>query len=235
MLQLRQAANRAETTGVPAPQIRAVLEQALAREVPPGYIERYLGAAAQAAQAGAPVTAVTNKLLEGLAKGADPQTIAQAATSLTTSLQTARGVVDEAARNGFRSRRPAARLGAMSHVASALQRGATEAQLRELVAAGRQGRRTIEELGAAAEALGELLQRRFPAPGSVRLLVAALERRYRRGDLARVNRALSEAARDGTPAPDELLALATREISRGRKSQDVVRALRRVRAERPGR
>lgn len=234
-LQLRQAASRAEAAGVPASQIRAVLERALAREVPAAYIEQYLGAAARAAQAGVPVTPVTNKVLEGLAKGADPQGIAQTTMSLAASLQRARGVVDEAQRHGLRSRRVTARLGAMQHMATALQRGATEAQLRELVAAGQQGKQTIEELGAAAEALGELLDRRFPASGSVRLMGTALEHRYRRGDLARLSRALAETARDGMPTPDELLAVATQEIGRGRRSQEVVRALRRMRLERAGR
>ncbi|MFO0701258.1 MAG: hypothetical protein U0236_18715 [Nitrospira sp.] len=149
----------------------------------------------KAGEKGLPVDSLANKVKEGLAKGVEPKRIDPVLRQMTSRLESAHEVLEEAKGRGISEGN---RQRALETMAEALARGATVDEVRELSRLSQDGRHkaTQEELAAGAKGLAVMKEGRIPSKDGTALVGEGIKQGYRASELLDLSREVKRRGSD---------------------------------------
>lgn len=170
----------------------------------------------KAGERGLPTESLLNKVREGLAKGVEPKRIDPVLRQMTSRLESAHEVLQEA---GSRGMEEGNRQRAIETMAEALARGTTADEVRELSRLSQDGRHkaTQEELAAGAKGLAVMKEGRVPSKDGTALVGEGMKQGYRASELLDLSR---EVKRRGSDFEEGRASLKTirEQVRRGERS-----------------
>jgi len=170
----------------------------------------------KAGERGLPVESLANKVKEGLAKGIEPKRIDPVLRQMTSRLESAREVLEEAKGRGMAE---GSRQRALETLAEAFTRGATVDEVRELARfaqhEGKQ-RATQEVLAAGAKSLAVMKEGRIPSKDGTALVGEGIKQGYRSSELLDLSREVKRRGSDFEEGRASLKAL-REQVSRGER------------------
>lgn len=175
----------------------------------------------KAAERGLPSEALVNKVKEGLAKGVEPTRIDPVLKQMTSRLESAREVLEEAKSRGMSEGN---RQRALETMAEAFARGATKDEVRELSRLSQDGRHkaTQEELAAGAKGLAVMKEGRIPSKEGTALVGEGIRQGYRASELLDLGREVKRRGSDFEEGRASLQQL-REQVSRGERSDKLFR------------
>lgn len=170
----------------------------------------------KAGERGLPTESLLNKMREGLAKGVEPKRIDPVLREMTSRLESAHEVLEEAKGHGIAEGN---RQRALETLAEAFSRGATVDEVRELGRLSQEGRHkaTQEELAAGAKSLAVMKEGRIPAKDGTALIGEGIKHGYRASELLDLSREVKRRGSDFEEGRASLKAL-REQVSRGERS-----------------
>jgi hypothetical protein len=170
----------------------------------------------KAGERGLPVEFLANKVKEGLAKGIEPKRIDPVLRQMTSRLESAHEVLEEAKGRGMSEGN---RQRALETMAEAFARGATVDEVRELSRLSQDGRHkaTQEELAAGAKGLAVMKEGRIPSKEGTALVSEGIKQGYRSAELLDLSREVKRRGSDFEEGRASLKAL-REQVSRGERS-----------------
>lgn len=170
----------------------------------------------KAGERGLPTESLLNKMREGLAKGVEPRRIDPVLRQMTSRLESAHEVLEEAKGRGIAEGN---RQRAIETMAEALSRGATVDEVRELSRLSQEGRHkaTQEELAAGAKGLAVMKEGRIPSKDGTALVGEGIKQGYRPSELLDLSREVKRRGSDFEEGRASLRAL-REQVSRGERS-----------------
>ena len=170
----------------------------------------------KAGERGLPTESLLNKMREGLAKGVEPKRIDPVLRQMTSRLESAHEVLEEAKGRGMSEGN---RQRAIETMAEALSRGATVDEVRELSRLSQEGRHkaTQEELAAGAKGLAVMKEGRIPSKDGTALVGEGIKQGYRSSELLDLGREVKRRGSDFDEGRASLKAL-REQVSRGERS-----------------
>jgi hypothetical protein len=170
----------------------------------------------KAGERGLPVEPLANKVKEGLAKGIEPRRIDPVLRQMTSRLESAHEVLEEAKGRGMAE---GSRQRALETMAEAFARGATVDEVRELSRLSQEGRHkaTQEELAAGAKSLAVMKEGRIPSKDGTALVGEGIKQGYRPSELLDLSREVKRRGSDFEEGRASLKAL-REQVSRGERS-----------------
>lgn len=170
----------------------------------------------KAGERGLPVEPLANKVKEGLAKGIEPKRIDPVLRQMTSRLESAHEVLEEAKNRGVAEGN---RQRALETMAEAFARGATVDEVRELSRLSQEGRHkaTQEELAAGAKSLAVMKEGRIPSKDGTALVGEGIKQGYRPSELLDLSREVKRRGSDFEEGRASLKAL-REQVSRGERS-----------------
>jgi hypothetical protein len=170
----------------------------------------------KAGERGLPTESLLNKMREGLAKGVEPKRIDPVLRQMTSRLESAHEVLEEAKGLGLSEGN---RQRAIETMAEALSRGATIDEVRELSRLSQEGRHkaTQEELAAGAKGLAVMKEGRIPSKEGTALVGEGIKQGYRSAELLDLSREVKRRGSDFEEGRASLKAL-REQVSRGERS-----------------
>ncbi|HRI38509.1 MAG TPA: hypothetical protein PLO50_08145 [Nitrospira sp.] len=149
----------------------------------------------KAGERGLPTESLLNKVREGLAKGVEPKRIDPVLRQMTSRLESAHEVLQEA---GSRGMEEGNRQRAIETMAEALSRGTTVDEVRELSRLSQDGRHraTQEELAAGAKGLAVMKEGRVPSKDGTALVGEGMKQGYRPSELLDLSREVKRRGSD---------------------------------------
>ena len=170
----------------------------------------------KAGERGLPTESLLNKVREGLAKGVEPKRIDPVLRQMTSRLESAHEVLQEA---GSRGMEEGNRQRAIETMAEALSRGATVDEVRELSRLSQDGRHksTQEELAAGAKGLAVMKEGRIPSKDGTALVGEGMKQGYRASELLDLSREVKRRGSDFEEGRASLKAL-REQVRRGERS-----------------
>lgn len=169
----------------------------------------------KAGERGLPVESLANKVKEGLAKGIDPKRIDPVLRQMTSRLESAHEVLEEAKGRGIAEGN---RQRALETMAEALARGATADEVRELSRLSQEGRHkaTQEELAAGAKSLAVMKEAKISSNDGTALVGEGIKQGYRSSDLLDLGREVKRRGSDFQEGRASLKAL-REQVRRGER------------------
>jgi hypothetical protein len=169
----------------------------------------------QAGERGLPVESLANKVKEGLAKGIDPKRIDPVLRQMTSRLESAHEVLQEAKGRGMAEGN---RQRALETMAEAFARGATADEVRELSRLSQEGRHkaTQEELAAGAKSLAVMKEGKISSNDGTALVGEGIKQGYRSSDLLDLGREVKRRGSDFQEGRASLKAL-REQVRRGER------------------
>jgi hypothetical protein len=170
----------------------------------------------KAGERGLPTESLLNKMREGLAKGVEPKRIDPVLRQMTSRLESAHEVLEEAKGRGIAEGN---RQRALETLAEAFSRGATVDEVRELSRLSQDGRHkaTQEELAAGAKGLAVMKEGRIPSKDGTALVGEGIKQGYRASELLDLSREVKRRGSDFEEGRASLKAL-REQVSRGERS-----------------
>lgn len=170
----------------------------------------------KAGERGLPTESLLNKVREGLAKGVEPKRIDPVLRQMTSRLESAHEVLQEAASRGMEEGN---RQRAIETMAEALSRGTTVDEVRELSRLSQDGRHkaTQEELAAGAKGLAVMKEGRVPSKDGTALVGEGIKQGYRASELLDLSREVKRRGSDFEEGRASLKAL-REQVRRGERS-----------------
>jgi hypothetical protein len=170
----------------------------------------------KAGERGLPTESLLNKMREGLAKGVEPRRIDPVLRQMTSQLESAHEVLEEAKGRGIAEGN---RQRALETLAEAFSRGATVDEVRELSRLSQEGRHkaTQEELAAGAKGLAVMKEGRIPSKDGTALVGEGIKQGYRSSELMDLGREVKRRGSDFEEGRASLKAL-REQVSRGERS-----------------
>lgn len=170
---------------------------------------------------GLPVESLANKVKEGLAKGVEPRRIDSVLRQMTSRLESAHEVLEEAKGRGISEGN---RQRALEIMAEALSRGATVDEVRELSRLSQEGRHkaTQEELAAGAKGLAVMKEGRIPSKEGTALVGEGMKQGYRAAELLDLSREIKRRGSDFEEGRASLQTLRDK-VSKGERSDRLFR------------
>ncbi len=170
----------------------------------------------KAGERGLPTESLLNKMREGLAKGVEPKRIDPVLRQMTSRLESAHEVLEEAKSRGLSEGN---RQRAIETMAEALSRGATVDEVRELSRLSQEGRHktTQEELAAGAKGLAVMKEGRIPSRDGTALVGEGIKQGYRSSELLDLGREVKRRGSDFEEGRASIKAL-REQVSRGERS-----------------
>lgn len=150
----------------------------------------------KAGERGLPVESLANKVKEGLAKGIEPRRIDPVLRQMTSRLESAHEVLQEA---GSRGMEEGNRYRAIETMAEALSRGATVEEVRELARLSQhEGKQkaTQEVLAAGAKSLAVMKEAKISSNDGTALVGEGIKQGYRSSDLLDLGREVKRRGSD---------------------------------------
>lgn len=165
---------------------------------------------------GLPTESLLNKMREGLAKGVEPKRIDPVLRQMTSRLESAHEVLEEAKGRGISEGN---RQRALETLADAFARGATADEVRELSRLSQEGRHkaTQEELAVGAKGLAVMKEGRIPSKDGAALIGEGIKQGYRSSELLDLSREVKRRGSDFEDGRASLKAL-REQVSRGERS-----------------
>lgn len=170
----------------------------------------------KAGERGLPTESLLNKVREGLAKGVEPKRIDPVLRQMTSRLESAHEVLQEA---GSRGMEEGNRQRAIETMAEAFSRGATADEVRELSRLSQDGRHkaTQEELAAGAKSLAVMKEGRVPSKDGAALIGEGMKQGYRASELLDLSREVKRRGADFEEGRASLKAL-REQVRQGERS-----------------
>jgi hypothetical protein len=186
-----------------------------------GEINPLLDQVSKAGERGLPTDSLLNKVKEGLAKGVEPTRIDPVLRQMTSRLESAHEVLDEAKARGMAEGN---RQRALETMAEAFARGATKDEVRELSRLSQDGRHkaTQEELAAGAKGLAVMKEGRIPSKEGTALVGEGIRQGYRSSELLDLGREVKRHASDFEEGRASLQQL-REHVSRGERGDRLFR------------
>jgi len=174
-----------------------------------------------ASERGLPTDSLLNKVKEGLAKGVEPRRIDPVLRQMTSRLESAREVLDEANARGMAEGN---RQRALETMAEAFARGATKNEVRDLARFSQEGRHkaTQEELAAGAKGLAVMKEGKIPSKEGTALVGEGIRQGYRASELLDLSREVKRRGSDFQEGRASLQRL-REQVSRGERSDRLFR------------
>jgi hypothetical protein len=149
----------------------------------------------KAGERGLPTESLLNKVKEGLAKGIEPKRIDPVLQQMTSRLESAHEVLEEAKSRGVAEGN---RQRALETMAEALARGVTKDEVRELSRLSQDSRHTVtqEELAAGAKGLAVMKEGRIPSKEGTALVGEGIRQGYRPSELLDLSREVKRRGSD---------------------------------------
>lgn len=175
----------------------------------------------KAGERGLPVEPLANKVKEGLAKGIEPKRIDPVLRQMTSRLESAHEVLEEAKGRGIGEGN---RQRALETLAEAFARGATVDEVRELSRLSQEGRHkaTQEELAAGAKGLAVMKEGRIPSKDGAALIGEGIKQGYRSSELLDLSREVKRRGSDFEEGRASLQTLRDK-VSKGERSDRLFR------------
>ena len=175
----------------------------------------------KAGERGLPVESLANKVKEGLAKGIEPKRIDPVLRQMTSRLESAHEVLEEAKGRGMAE---GSRQRALETMAEAFARGATVDEVRELSRLSQEGRHkaTQEELAAGAKSLAVMKEGRIPSKDGTVLVGEGIKQGYRSSELLDLGREVKRRGSDFEEGRASLQTLRDK-VSKGERSNRLFR------------
>ncbi|MBK9306231.1 MAG: hypothetical protein IPM58_03890 [Nitrospira sp.] len=175
----------------------------------------------KAGDRGLPVESLANKVKEGLAKGIDPKRIDPVLRQMTSRLESAHEVLEEAKGRGIAEGN---RQRALETMAEAFARGATADEVRELSRLSQEGRHkaTQEELAAGAKGLAVMKEGKIPSKDGTALVGEGIKQGYRASELLDLGREVKRRGSDFKEGRASLQTLRDK-VSKGERSDRLFR------------
>lgn len=169
----------------------------------------------KAGERGLPVESLANKVKEGLAKGIEPKRIDPVLRQMTSRLESAHEVLEEAKSRGIAEGN---RQRALETMAEAFARGATADEVRELSRLSQEGRHkaTQEELAAGAKSLAVMKEGKISSNDGTALVGEGIKQGYRSSDLLDLGREVKRRGSDFQEGRTSLKAL-REQVRRGER------------------
>lgn len=170
----------------------------------------------QAGERGLPVESLANKVKEGLAKGIEPKRIDPVLRQMTSRLESAHEVLQEAKGRGIADGN---RQRALETMAEAFARGATVDEVRELSRLSQEGRHkaTQEDLAAGAKSLATMKEGKISSNDGTALVGEGMKQGYRSSDLLDLGREVKRRGSDFQEGRANLKAI-REQVRRGERS-----------------
>lgn len=170
----------------------------------------------QAGERGLPVESLANKVKEGLAKGIEPKRIDPVLRQMTSRLESAHEVLQEAKGRGIADGN---RQRALETMAEAFARGATVDEVRELSRLSQEGRHkaTQEDLAAGAKSLATMKEGKISSNDGTALVGEGMKQGYRSSDLLDLGREVKRRGSDFQEGRASLKAI-REQVRRGERS-----------------
>lgn len=186
-----------------------------------GEINPLLDQVSKAGERGLPTDSLLNKVKEGLAKGVEPTRIDPVLRQMTSRLESAREVLEEAKARGMAEGN---RQRALETLAEAFARGATKDEVRELSRLSQDDRHkaTQEELAAGAKSLAVMKEGRIPSKEGTALVGEGIRQGYRSSELLDLGREVKRRGSDFEEGRASLQQL-REQVSRGEKGDRLFR------------
>ena len=182
-------------------------------------VDLLLRRADEAASQSLPVEPVTNKIREGLAKGADPQRIDAIVRQMVANLRVSDGLVRELAPSASATERRAA----VVLMAESLDAGVTVDEVRELRGAGgSDGSATPDRVASSAKGLSLIKAARLSGPDGRQVMAEAVRRGYRATELVDLGRDIKRRELDFQSGRASLRAVRAA-IARGDRPEQLFR------------
>ncbi len=184
-------------------------------------INPLLDQVSKAGERGLPTNSLLNKLKEGLAKGVEPTRIDPVLRQMTSRLESAREVLEEAKARGMAEGN---RQRTLETLAEAFTRGATKDEVRELSRLSQDDRHkaTQEELAAGAKSLAVMKEGRIPSKEGTALVGEGIRQGYRSSELLDLGREVKRRGSDFEEGRASLQQL-REQVSRGEKGDRLFR------------
>lgn len=184
-------------------------------------IEPLLEQVNRVGEKGLPTEAMLNKVKEGLAKGVEPQRIDPVLRQMTSRLESAHEVLEEANARGVAEGN---RQRALETMAEALARGATKDEVRDLLKLSQEGkyRATQEVLAAGAKGLAVMKEGNIPSKDGAALVGEGIRQGYRASELLDLSREVKRRGSDFQEGRASLQQL-REQVSRGERSDRLFR------------
>lgn len=175
----------------------------------------------KAGERGLPTESLLNKMREGLAKGVEPKRIDPVLRQMTSRLESAHEVLEEAKGRGVAEGN---RQRALETLAEAFARGATVDEVRELSRLSQEGRHkaTQEELAAGAKGLAVMKEGRIPSKDGTALVGEGIKQGYRSSELMDLGREVKRRGSDFEEGRASLQTLRDK-VSKGERSDRLFR------------
>lgn len=188
---------------------------------PASEIGPLLDQVSKAGERGLPTESLLNKVKEGLAKGIEPTRIDPVLRQMTSRLESAREVLEEAKGHGMAEGN---RQRALETMAEALSRGTTADEVRELSRLSQEGRHkpTQEDLAAGAKGLAVMKEGRIPSKDGTALVGEGMRQGYRPSELLDLGREVKRRGSDFEEGRASLQQL-REQVSRGERSDKLFR------------
>jgi hypothetical protein len=169
----------------------------------------------KAGERGLPTESLLNKVREGLAKGVEPKRIDLVLRQMTSRLESAHDIFQEAKGRGIVDGN---RQRALETMAEAFARGATKEEVRELSRLSQGGRHkaTQEELAAGAKSLAVMKEGKISSIDGTALVGEGIKQGYRSSDLLDLGREVKRRGLDFQEGRASLKAL-REQIRRGER------------------
>ena len=170
---------------------------------------------------GIPTDALVNKIKEGLAKGIEPQRIEPVLRNMTSRLESAHEVLEEAKASGMAEGN---RQRALETMAEAFARGATKDDVRDLLKLSQEGKHkaTQDVLAAGAKSLAVMKEGHIPAKDGAALVGEGIRQGYRASELMDLSREVKRRGSDFQEGRASLQQL-REQVSRGERSDRLFR------------
>ena len=186
-----------------------------------GEINPLLEQVNKAGERGLPTESLLNKVKEGLAKGIEPKRIDPVLQQMTSRLESAHEVLEEAKNRGVAEGN---RQRALETMAEALARGATKDEVRELSRLSQDSRHKVtqEELAAGAKGLAVMKEGRIPSKEGTALVGEGIRQGYRPSELLDLSREVKRRGSDFEEGRASLQQL-REQVGRGERSDKLFR------------
>ena len=175
----------------------------------------------KAAERGLPSEGLVNKVKEGLAKGVEPTRIDPVLRQMSSRLEAAREVLEEAKGRGLAEGN---RQRAIETMAEAFARGTTKDEVRELSRLSQDGphKVTQEDLAAGAKGLAVMKEGHIPSKEGTALVGEGIRQGYRASELLDLGREVKRHGSDFEQGRASLQQL-REQVSRGERGDKLFR------------
>ena len=175
----------------------------------------------KAGERGIPTDPLVNKVKEGLAKGIEPKRIDPVLRHMTSRLESAHEILEEAKASGMVEGN---RQRALETMAEAFARGATKDEVRELTRLSQEVKQktTQEVLAAGAKSLAVMKEGNIPSKDGAALVGEGIRQGYRASELLDLSREVKRRGSDFQEGRASLQQL-REQVSRGERNDRLFR------------